>query len=255
MIRKEKIISHIKSHGGMYTFLSFILTLLMVIYQTRDIIGRIIAKVTSEILIIAIIVSFFGTIISFIFWLRQRWMNSLKRKERDLSAVKSELESKTKQLEEKTKQDGELVKKFQLGFARCEIETDESGDNPKLLITQRFFNIFVESLKLSKVEIMLKANGIELDEFVYNPPSRVQQLGNKIKTSSTKDLFPEPNLECWIRFETTKLSQVIPDYHGNEIRIDVEGVIEFTRGTAKISKEIVDGRSVKFKPKPYPPVY
>jgi len=39
-------------------------------------------------------------------------MNSLKRKERDLSAVKSELESKTKQLEEKTKQDGELVKKF-----------------------------------------------------------------------------------------------------------------------------------------------
>ena len=52
-------------------------------------------------------------------------MNSLKRKERDLSAVKSELESKTKQLEEKTKQDGELVKKFQLGFARCEIETEK----------------------------------------------------------------------------------------------------------------------------------
>ena len=89
MIRKEKM--------GTYSFLSFILNLLMAIYQTRDIIGGIIAKITSK------------------------------------------LESKTKQLEEKTKQDGELVKKFQSGFERCEIETDESGDNPKLLITQRFF--------------------------------------------------------------------------------------------------------------------
>lgn len=151
-----------------------------------------------------------------------------------------------------------LDKKIPLtGF---EIETDESGDNPKVLITQRFANMFDEPIKLSKVDIMVKA-GIkdkkELDEFFYSPPNRVQHLGDKIKTSSSNEFFPALEPKCWIRFETTKLSQVISDYHGKEIRIDVVegGIIEFTRGIAKISKEIVDGRSVKFKRKPYPPVY
>jgi|GEM_PF-3058644 len=154
-----------------------------------------------------------------------------------------------KQLEEKTKQDAELVKKFKLGFPRCEFETDESVDNPKVLITQGFLNIFVEQLKLSNVEIIVKANGIELDEFSYSPPNRVQQLGDKIKTSSTKDIFSKTRLNCWIRFETTKLRQVIPDYHGKVIKIDVHGKIQFATGTSKIDKAIEETKSITFKSK------
>ena len=137
-------------------------------------------------------------------------------------------------------------------FTDCEIDLDESGSYPKLSVTQRFANTSELHLKLCKVEISVEADDRELDKFVYNPPNSTLDFdgGRRITVSETP--FHPLNLNCWITCKTTKLSQVIQNYHGKDIRIDVDGIIELsTVRTTKISKCVLKSKHITLKPKPY----
>jgi len=127
---------------------------------------------------------------------------------------------------------------------------DGSRDNPKITMIQRFANMSELQLKLSKVELRMKDKDgdIEIDTFVYDPPSHTMDFGSKIKASED-GVFSPLNLDCWINCETTKLRQVIPDYPGKVIKIDVYGKIQFVVGTTKIDKVIEAEKSIKFKSK------
>lgn len=97
MIEKEKIISHIKRQREMYSFLSFILTLLMVVLYAWE--RGVFAKMLLDILIIAVIVIlFFGAIISFIRWVQRPWKDRLKKKEEEIGTLKSELDELVEQV-------------------------------------------------------------------------------------------------------------------------------------------------------------
>jgi len=142
-----------------------------------------------------------------------------------------------------------LEKRVQL-FPDCEIITDDSTDNPKITMIQRFANMSELQLKLSKVELRMKDKDgdIEIDTFIYDPPIHTMDFGSKIEASED-GVFSPLNLNCWIKCETTKLSQVIPDYPGKEIEIDVCGKIQFATKTTKKDKVIEAEESITFKSK------
>ena len=143
-----------------------------------------------------------------------------------------------------------LDKRIQL--TDCEIDLDESGSYPKLSVTQRFANTSEFPLKLCKVEISVEADSRELDKFVYNPPNSTLDFdgGRKITVSETP--FRPLNLNCGITCKTTKLNQVIQNYHGKDIKIDVDGIIEFsTVRITKISKRVLKSKHITLKPKQY----
>jgi len=181
-------------------------------------------------------------------------MNRLREKEKKLSILKSNFEETIGQLKEKTVQYDELAEKYELGMEKkvqltgCEITSDDKEKDPKLSITQRFVNMNESSLNLSKVEVFVKADGKELDEFVYNSSGPTRHL--EVRKIVVSDM-PPLNLNCWLSCETTKLSQVIPDYHGKEIEIEVNGIIEFEAGTVKINKTIDGKKKIPFKTKLY----
>lgn len=251
----EKICSYIERHGWLFSFLGFILALLVYTPLAGDTIGGIILKITSDTFDIAVLaILFFGAIISLILWTRQQGVNRLRKKEKELSTLKSNFEETIRQLRGKTMQYDELAKKYELGmeekvkFTGCEITSDDEENYPKLSITQRFVNMNEISLKLSKVEMLVKADGKELDEFVYNSSGSTLHLEvGKIMVSD----IPPLNLNCWLSCETTKLSQAIPDYHGKEIEIEVNGIIEFEAGTVKINKTIDGKKKIPFNAIPY----
>jgi len=117
-------------------------------------------------------------------------------------------------------------------------------------MTHKFANMTDDHdpyLNLSRVDLVMIADGRELDTFFCNS-ARDAQFGDKI-TVSENGVFSPLNLNCWIKCETTKLSQVIPDYPGKEIEIDVHGKIQFVVGTTKIDKVIEAEESIKFKSK------
>lgn len=78
----KKIIEHIKSNAWFYTFLAFILSLLMTVKQEKETIGGLIAKMSSDVFnIVVIAILFFGVIISFIRWNTQLLRNKLRKAE------------------------------------------------------------------------------------------------------------------------------------------------------------------------------
>ena len=251
----EKTCSYIECRGWLFSFLGFILALLAYISLAWATVWGIIVKITSDTFNIAVLaILFFGAIISLILLTRQQGMNRLREKEKELSILKSNFEGTIGQLKEKTVQYDELAEKYDLGMEKkvqltgCEITSDDKEKDPKLSITQRFVNMNESSLKLSKVEMLVKADGKELDEFVYNSsgPTLHLEVG-KIMVSD----MPSLNLNCWLSCETTKLSQAIPDYHGKEIEIAVNGIIEFEAGTVKINKTIDGKKKIPFNAIPY----
>lgn len=251
----EKIRSYIKCRGWLFSFLGFILALLAYTSLAWATVWGIIVKITSDTFNIAVLaILFFGAIISLILLTRQQGMNRLREKEKELSILKSNFEETIGQLKEKTVQYDELAEKYELGMEKkvqltgCEITSDDKEKDPKLSITQRFVNMNESSLKLSKVEMLVKADGKELDEFVYNSSGPTLHL--EVRKIMVSDM-PPLNWNCWLSCETTKLSQAIPDYHGKEIEIEVNGIIEFEAGTVKINKTIDEKKKILFKVKPY----
>lgn len=134
---------------------------------------------------------------------------------------------------------------------KLNIYRDGSIDNPKIIMIQRFANMSELQLKLSKVELRMKDKDgdIEIDTFIYDPPSHTMDFGSKIEASED-GVFSPLNLNCWIKCETTKLRRVIPDYQGKDIEIIVKGKIQFVVGTTKIDKVIEVEESITFKSEP-----
>ena len=86
-------------------------------------------------------------------------------------------------------------KKVQL--TDCEIISDDSIDNPKITMIQKLANMnggHDPYLKLSKVDLVVKANGEELDTFFCNS-ARDAWFGDKI-TASENGVFSPLNSDC-----------------------------------------------------------
>ena len=244
MVNKERIYSWIESHkwwiGALVSLgalMSFAETVLKIIFWGAG-------KMTPDILDISIVVILFSCLILFSFMAyRDRWVKRLRIKEE----VNTKLEEKIKQYDGLVKkQESQLEEKIQ--FTDCEITSDGDIDNPITTITQTFVNMSELPLKISKVDIQMKAGAIELDSFFYNPPDQTTQFGDKI-TASENGAFSPLRLDCWIKCKTGNI-QIVPKFQGKMIEIVVKGVVEFAVGTKRIVKSIERRRQVAFKRRP-----
>jgi len=105
MMDNEKIYSWIKSNRLLIGIITFLGALVYLIDVVLEVVVWVIDKVTPNVLSIGIvIISFFGVIICSVMWYRQRWMNRLRKKEEDLSTLKSKFDEKTKQYDELVKE-------------------------------------------------------------------------------------------------------------------------------------------------------
>ena len=151
----ERIWSRIRVHMELCTFLGFILTLLMFIVFIWEKVTLI--KMTFENLInVVFVFLLLGTLISFVWWLRSRWMKDIKKIEKELTNSRSECEKAMdglkNKLEDKTKQHNDLIarqesnlkKKVQL--TDCDIRLHYKEGNPILTITQNLINMSYNKL-------------------------------------------------------------------------------------------------------------
>ena len=252
---KENIYSWIDKRSSLFTFWGLIISLAALVISiilAWEKFGGVIGKMIAIILgIVIIAISFFAVIIFAIGLIRKPLITRLNKKEEELRILTSKFEEETKQLksklEDKTKQYDEFIKKYKSGLEKkvqltdCEINLEEKEKYPKLLITQRFVNMADSPLELSRVEMRARVDDIEIDKFVYNP-NNILDCGKKIQVSD----MPPLNLGCWIKFKTTKISQVIPDYHGKMVEIVVEGYIEFAVGSVIIHKRVKEREEIGF---------
>ena len=139
-----------------------------------------------------------------------------------------------------------LGKRVRLGDLEITLKDEEIG-NPKILITQKLANASDIYLKVSKVEILLKANDKEIDRFYYKPPEHVLEYGEGISFSNTDPVINSLNLNWLMQCESKELIEAMPDYHGKEIMILVNGVIELSTKTTRIEKPIKGGKMIPVK--------
>ncbi len=107
---------------------------------------------------------------------------------------------------------------------------------PHITIRQIFRNGSEVRLRISKVDAILKANDRDLDRIQYTPDFPTT-YGNQFKTKKGT-VVPPNDLDYWIKFETTKLNQCIPNYKDQDIKITIGGVIEFATRTTKVEREL-----------------
>jgi hypothetical protein len=140
-----------------------------------------------------------------------------------------------------------LEKRVQhLGDLEITLKDGEIG-NPKILITQKLANASDIHLKVSKVEILLKANDKEIDRFYYKPPEHVLEYGEGISFSNTDPVINSLNLNWLMQCESKELRDMMPEYHGKEIMILVNGLIELSTKTTRIEKPIKGGKMIPVK--------
>ena len=140
-----------------------------------------------------------------------------------------------------------LEKRVQhLGDTEITLKDEKTGD-PKILITQKLANATDLHLKISKVEILLKSNGEEIDRFHYKPPEYVLEYGEKISFSNANPVIDPLDLNWLMQCESRRLGQMMPDYHGKEIMILVNGVIELSTKTTRIEKPIKGSKTIPAK--------
>ena len=132
-----------------------------------------------------------------------------------------------------------LEKRVQLRHNDIKITLEDGkSDDPKISITQKLANASDLRLRVSKVEILLKSDNKEIDKFYYRPPESVLDYGAKIKFSTTDPVIEPLDLNWLVHCESSKLSQAMPNCHGKEIMVSVNGIIELSTKTTKIEKTI-----------------
>lgn len=138
-----------------------------------------------------------------------------------------------------------LGKRVNLGDLEITLKDEKIG-NPKILLTQKLANASDLHLKVSKVAILLKANGKEIDRFYYKPSENVLD-GEKISFSNTNLVIDPLDLNWSLQCKSKELIEAMPDYHGREIIILVNGVIELSTKTTKIEKPIKGSKTIPVK--------
>jgi F0F1-type ATP synthase membrane subunit b/b' len=241
-------------------FLGFILTLLMFIVVIWERVALI--EMTFENLIdVVFIFLLLGTIISFVWWLRSRWMKRIKRIEENLTnskseckeamdVLKNELNEKTEkcneqytqiksELKDKIKEHNDLIARQESNLNKkvrltdCDIKLHYKEGNPILSITQNLINMSDDKLVLKSLFLFVKADGAEIDKIVYDSENATSDLGKKVFVS---DLPPYE--DCLVTCETTRLPRINPNHHKEKVRIDVDGEICFYVQSGKVTKKV-----------------
>jgi hypothetical protein len=154
---------------------------------------------------------------------------------------KSELEDKTKQHNDLIRfHESDLKKKVQL--TDCNIKLHYQEGNQKLTITQNLINMSSDKLVLKSLFLYVKVDGAEIDKIVYDYENAISDLGKKIFVSD----LPPYEINCCITCETTKLLGVMSNYHGEKMRIDVDGEICFFVQSGKVTKKVKEMKEFEF---------
>ena len=130
-------------------------------------------------------------------------------------------------------------------FREFEVKQRIRDDYPLITVIQHLANASEFQLKVSRIQLVLQHDSMEIDKFSYNPPNDVLDY-EETKKITFSDMRPL-KLDCDIRCDTTKLRQTILDYRHRDITMTLKGIIELKTKTTKIVQKVDKRVEIKAK--------